>query len=75
MSDPAAPTPNIEFEICTESHPAKQLYRAELWVRPYEGWMVAATRYVSTRSWATRDGARVFGPFMAERMKRRRKHR
>jgi hypothetical protein len=37
------------------------LYRAELWVRPYSGWMMACTRTVSTKTWATRDGKRIFG--------------
>ena len=38
-------------------------YRAELWHRPYRGWMVAATRWVSKQTWARRDGRRVFAAF------------
>ncbi len=36
-------------------------FRAELWWRPYCGWMLASTRWVSTKTWAVRDGKRVFG--------------
>lgn len=39
------------------------LYRAELWVRPFDGWMLAATMWRKTRGWANRDGVRVFTAF------------
>ncbi len=35
-------------------------WRAELWVRPYRGYMLAATRWTS-KTWARRDAVRVFG--------------
>ena len=38
-------------------------YRAELWVLPYSGRMLAATRAVMSRAQAARDGARVFPSF------------
>lgn len=34
-------------------------YRAELWYRPFSGWMLACTMKRSTRSWARRDGLRL----------------
>ena len=34
-------------------------YRAELWYRPFSGWMLAATRKVGTKAWARRDGKRL----------------
>lgn len=39
------------------------LYRAELWVRPFNGRMLASTMWRKTRGWATRDGVRVFTAF------------
>jgi len=34
-------------------------YRAEVWVRPYNGFCLATTRMVATRAWAVRDGRRL----------------
>lgn len=36
------------------------MWRAELWYKPFNGHMLACTRWVSTRAWARRDGRRVF---------------
>jgi len=43
-------------------------WRAELWWNPYDGWLVAATRWVMTKPRARQDGRRVFGPFMRLRL-------
>lgn len=40
-----------------------EMWRAELWVRPYDGWRLATTRIVTTQTWATRDGRRIFAQF------------
>ena len=40
-----------------------EFFRAELWHRPYDGWMIATTRKVSTRRQAIRDGVRVYKGF------------
>lgn len=39
------------------------LYRAELWVSPFNGRMLASTMWRKTRGWAHRDGVRVFTAF------------
>lgn len=47
--------------IARQEHPrVAYVYRAELWVWPFRGWMVAATMWRSRRGWAMRDAQRVF---------------
>ena len=50
-----------EMVVLIEPDPSKDGvgWRAELWVRPYVGWMVACTRW-TTKSWAVRDARRIF---------------
>ena len=39
-------------------------YHAELWQTPFKGWRMASTDGRRTRGLATRDGQRIFGPFL-----------
>lgn len=43
---------------------SRNRYRAELWRSPYNGEMLAATRW-TTKAWAARDGQEIFGLFGA----------
>lgn len=37
-------------------------YRAELWLSPFNGTLIASTRW-TTKAWAGRDGERIFAAF------------
>lgn len=44
----------LEIHIQAEHVDGRLRYRAELWVKPFSGYLVACTRWCSTRQWAVR---------------------
>lgn len=50
------PLAHYTIELAADVQGGRAVYRSELWYLAFSGWMVASTRWVSTKQWARRDG-------------------